>query len=208
MKRARNQSGVISLSISCSSIDNFNSFYTFVTLNLIGLSIDERENRFKEFYIRYFLKIKKFINVYLNDESMSENIAQDIFIKIYSERYRLMTDESLLPYLYVAAKNRCMNELRRRKTMLQYSADAEYKFRTDLSIGDLGAQHDLKVIKDVFWKTLNTMPEATKEAFLLHREGGMKYQEIADMMGVSIKTIEYRISFALKRLREAFDEIS
>ena len=196
------------MSISCSSIDNFNSFYTFVTLNLIGLSIDERENRFKEFYIRYFLKIKKFINVYLNDESMSENIAQDIFIKIYSERYRLMTDESLLPYLYVAAKNRCMNELRRRKTMLQYSADAEYKFRTDLSIGALGAQHDLKVIKDVFWKTLNTMPEATKEAFLLHREGGMKYQEIADMMGVSIKTIEYRISFALKRLREAFDEIS
>ncbi len=171
------------------------------------LLTDEVDKRFKEFYIRYFLKIKKFIDIYLNDESMSENIAQDIFIKIYGDRYRLVTDESLLPYLYVAAKNKCMNELRRRKTMIRYSEDAEYRFRTDLSIGALGAQHDLNVIKDVFWKTLNSLPEVTRETFLLHREGGMKYQEIADMMGVSVKTIEYRISFALKKLREAFDEI-
>ena len=139
---------------------------------------------------------------------MSENIAQDIFIKIYNDRYRLMTDESLLPYLYVAAKNRCMNELRRRKAMLQYSEDVEYRFRTDLSIGALEIRHDLHVIKDVFMRTLDSLPEATREAFLLHRESGMKYQEIADMMGVSIKTIEYRISYALKKLREAYDEMS
>lgn len=162
---------------------------------------------FKEFYLNNFHKVKNFANVYLNDEFMSENIAQDIFIKIYEVRGRLVTDDSLLPYLYSATKNRCMNELRRRKTLRSYYEDAEYRFRTDLSSESLDAQNlsefDVNLVNETYWKTLNSLPEATRETFLLHRDDGLKYQDIAKIFGVSIKTIEYRISFALKRLRTA-----
>lgn len=170
---------------------------------------DETDKRFKEFYIRHFFKIKNFITIYLNDEFMSENIAQDIFIKIYGDRKRLIIDDSLLPYLYAAAKNRCINELRRRKTINLYFEDVEYRFRTDLASGALDAQrvseNDINVINETYRNVLNSLPEATRNTFLLHRESGLKYQEIAEITGVSVKTIEYRISFVLKKLRMALN---
>lgn len=168
---------------------------------------DETDRSFKKFYLDNFHKVKNFANVYLNDEFMSENIAQDIFIKIYEARGRLKTDDSLLPYLYSATRNRCMNELRRRKMLRSYSEDAEYRFKVDLASESLDAQNlsenDINLVNETYWKTLNALPKATRETFLLHRDGGLKYQDIAKVSGVSIKTIEYRISFALKRLRMA-----
>lgn len=168
---------------------------------------DEQDKLFKKFYLNNFHKVKNFADIYLNDEFMSENIAQDIFIKVYESRGRLIVDDSLLPYLYSATKNRCMNELRHRKMVRAYFEDAEYRFRVDLSSESLGAQdlseNDFNLINETYWKTLNSLPEATKETFLLHRDEGLRYQDIARISGVSIKTIEYRISFALKRLRMA-----
>lgn len=168
---------------------------------------EETDKRFKEFYINHFHKVKNFANVYLNDEFMSENIAQDIFVKIYENRTRLVTDESLLPYLYSATKNRCMNELRRRKTVRSYFEQVEYRFRTDLSAEALESQNltytDVSLVTKTYWKTLDSLPEATRETFLMHRDNGLKYKDIARILGVSEKTIEYRISFALKRLRTA-----
>lgn len=168
---------------------------------------DNIEKEFKEFYLNNFHKVKNFANVYLNDEFVSENIAQDIFIKIYEVRGRIVTDDSLLPYLYSATKNRCLNELRRRKTVRAYFEDSEYRFRTDLSAESLENQglseHDVHLVYKTYWNTLNSLPEATRETFLLHRESGLKYQDIARISGVSTKTVEYRISFALKRLRLA-----
>lgn len=169
---------------------------------------DETDKQFKEFYLNYFHKVKNFANVYLNDEFMSENIAQDIFVKIYESRSRLVTDDSLLPYLYSAVRNRCMNELRRRKTMRLYSEDAEYRFRTDLASESLDALNlsvnDINLLNKTYWETLDSLPEATRETFLLHRDNGLKYKDIAEITGVSVKTIEYRISFVLKKLRIAF----
>lgn len=173
------------------------------------MDFSEKDKIFKEFYLNYFHRVKNFADVYLNDGFMSENIAQDIFIKIYELREKLILDESLLPYLYSATKNRCMNELRRRKTVRSYAEDAEYRFRTNLSFESLDAQKltekDINLINETYWKTLNSLPEATRETFLLHRDQGLRYQDIAKIYGVSIKTIEYRISFALKRLRMALN---
>lgn len=173
--------------------------------------IQEKDKTFKEFYLKNFHKVKNFASVYLNNEYQSENIAQDIFIKIYEIRDRIVFDDSLLPYLYTATKNRCLNELRRRKTLSSYSEDTEYRFRTDLSSDALKAQeglkHDITLIYKTYQDTLNSLPEATRETFLLHRENGLKYKDIAEITGVSIKTIEYRISFALKRLRLALGDI-
>lgn len=142
---------------------------------------------------------------------MSENIAQDIFVKIYENRARLVTDDSLVPYLYSATKNRCMNELRHRKTIRSYFEDAEYRFRTDLSAEALDEQkmsyNDIKLVNKTYWSTLNSLPEATKETFLLHRDDGLKYKDIAKILGVSEKTIEYRISFTLKKLRTALSAL-
>lgn len=181
------------------------------TNKLAVLYIEEADKLFKEFYINNFYRVKDFANVYLNDEFMSENIAQDIFIRIYERREQFKTDDSLLPYLYSATKNRCLNELRRRKTVHTYVEDSAYRFRTDLSLESLDSQdlseNDISLLNETYWKTLDSLPESTRETFLLHRENGLKYQDIADIYGVSIKTIEYRISFALKKLRIALSGI-
>ena len=177
-------------------------------INVFILRPEETEIQFKEFYLNNFHRVKNFANVYLNDEYMSENIAQDIFIKIYEIRDRMALDDSLISYLYSATKNKCLNELRRRKTLQSYYADTEYRFRVDLASETLDSQllsdSDVSLLNDTYQKTLNSLPEITRETFLLHQDCGLRYQDIADLYGVSIKTIEYRISFALKRFRVAF----
>ena len=75
-------------------------------------------------------------------------------------------------------------------------------WKIDLDAQNL-SENDINLVNETYWKTLNALPKATRETFLLHRDGGLKYQDIAKVSGVSIKTIEYRISFALKRLRMA-----
>lgn len=166
-----------------------------------------QEDKFKDLYCQYYYKLKSYADFYLHDNQASSSVVQDVFIHIYQHMDKYQIGEQLVSYLYIATKNKCLNHLRSIKTQNRYKTDKEYHFRIDMACNLLSdynyGSFDYKRISDIYRKTLNELPQPVRDTFLLSRNSEMTYKEIAVKEKISIKTVEYRISYALKRLRQA-----
>ena len=75
------------------------------------------EAAFKILYTKYFPKIYYFVKQYLIQHDDAENIAQDTFLTLWNKRFDLKPDTKLASFLFTVAKNNCLQNLRKRKTI-------------------------------------------------------------------------------------------
>ncbi|MPM28975.1 hypothetical protein SDC9_75513 [bioreactor metagenome] len=162
---------------------------------------------FETMYVSNFHKIRSFCFGYLRDDALAENVSQDVFVTAWSNRDSLDFGEDLLPYLFVVAKNRCLNELKRGKLRKTHSDYSLRKEKEALFCSSLKAmQLDLLYRKDLEYelnRIFDKMPRSVSSTFKLSRFGNLKYDEIAKVERISVKTVEYRIMFALRILRKS-----
>ena len=135
---------------------------------------------------------------YLDDTQTVEDVVQDVFVRM------LQTDEqpqNVRAWLYTAVRNRCIDLLRRRSPLV---ADIQ---PTDLEgiISDEEAQERSQREAEL-WTRIDALPTRSREVLLMAKRDGMKYAEIAEVLGISTKTVEHHISKALKSLREDLDK--
>ncbi len=165
---------------------------------------------FEQMYISNFHKIKSFCFGYLKDDATAESISQDVFVAAWDNRNNLEFSNELLPYLFVVAKNKCLNEIKRNKLKKIHSVYFHGKSKEDVFYASLKAvQLDLLYSKDLeseLNKIIKKLPETVKSTFRLSRAGNKKYEEIAKIENISVKTVEYRIMFALRELRKALEK--
>ncbi len=160
---------------------------------------------FEQMYVANYHKIRSFCNHYLRDDNLSKNVAQDVFVSVWNNRENLSFSDELLPYLFVLAKNMCLNILKREKVKQNYSdygksqnRDAlNYASLRDSSIGLLYGNEVEKLLNEAMQK----MPESVRSTFYLSRFKRLKYDDIAKSQKISVKTVEYRIMYALRILR-------
>lgn len=161
---------------------------------------------FERMYTSNYHKIRSFCLGYLRDESSASNIAQDVFVIVWNNRNSLDFSENLLPYLFVVAKNRCLNELKREKLKKNHSDYINTNKDSLFSASLRALQLEDLYEKDLELKInneLEKMPQKVKATFLLSRFEGKKYEEIALLQNISVKTVEYRIMYALRILRSS-----
>ncbi len=130
--------------------------------------------------------------------SEAENIVQDIFMKIWEKKDSIVLQHNISTYLYTSVKYRCMTLNSRNDTKARVY-DMLYE-----SMKDRVENPDSLLIKEMasrLHEAIEALPESYREAFRKHRFEDMSYKEIAAREGVSVKTVEYRISQALKLLR-------
>ena len=128
----------------------------------------------------------------------AENVVQDIMLWVWQNHGNLHIEHSLRTYLFTATKNRCLTLINRGE-MRQRIVSALHK-----TMEEQFANPDFYVLSDLAEKleeALGALPESYREAFVKHRFENKSYKEIAAEMGVSQKTVEYRISQAIKQLR-------
>lgn len=165
---------------------------------------------FEQMYISNYHKIRSFCIGYLRDEATSKCVAQEVFISAWTNRENLVFNDNLLPYLFVLAKNKCLNILKREKVKNNYnnynkSSNREslnYDALKDSTIHDLYSSDIQALIREAF----ELMPESVKETFNLSRYKNLKYKEIAKEQNISIKTVEYRIMYALRIFRKVLKD--
>lgn len=161
---------------------------------------------FEQMYVNNYHKIRSFCNHYLKDDNLSRSVAQDVFVTVWNNRENLDFSDELLPYLFVLAKNICLNILKREKVKQNYSDYGRSHSRDSLnltslresSIGILCGKEVEKILNDA----LKKMPESVRSTFCMSRFKNLKYEEIAATQKISIKTVEYRIMYALRILRK------
>ncbi|MEX2380654.1 MAG: RNA polymerase sigma-70 factor [Vicingaceae bacterium] len=146
----------------------------------------------------YYQALCNFAYTFTEDLSVSEDIVQEIFVKLWEKRSELNIKDSIKSYLFQSTKNACFNHLKHQKVHRKFEV---YSKKNDPFSQDTSEEVNAKQLAALVDTAIEALPEKRKKVFHLSRQEGLKYKEIADKLGVSIKTVETQMGLALKFLR-------
>jgi len=152
---------------------------------------------FEEVFRALYRPLCAFANTYLKDRDTSEDLVQELFVKLWNERQRLAVSTSLKSYLFAAVRNRCLNEQVKVVRMRPLNEDMHD------APDETGRDEDEHTWRSArVQAAIEALPEERRKVFKLSRNEALKYHEIADRLGISVKTVENQMGKALKTLRE------
>lgn len=137
---------------------------------------------------------------------VAEDLVQDVFLGLWSDRQQLGKITSLTAYLYGATRHAVLNHARRKRVVRKTLDRAQSRneplgFGTPAVLPDRA--HDQREFESTVTRAVRSLPHRCRESFLLHRDGDLTYAEVGQLMGVSPKTVKTQIGRALAVLRNA-----
>jgi RNA polymerase sigma-70 factor (family 1) len=158
------------------------------------------ERAFDALFRHYSALVYRFAYSYLKSRPAAEEIVQECFIKIWEKRAQLREDVPLKGYLFTTAHHAVLNELRRDQHHLRLHGQVAAA-AGPASVTNEVEYHEMEAL---YQAALAHLPPKQREAFVLSRQQGLSYPEIAERQGVSVKTVEAHMVQALKTIRTYF----
>ncbi len=167
-------------------------------------SIIEDQNAFTRLYLLYHPKLCEFVNWYTGSLEVAEDLVHEVFLYIWENRSDLNPKGTILSYLYKSVKNRALNYLKHQDVERKWE---DWVRETDSNL-TAGPEEDLVVseLGEKISKVLDGLPEQRKKIFMLSRDYELSYREIAELLDISVKTVETQIRRALKMLTRRLHE--
>lgn len=156
------------------------------------------EKTFKEAYNNHFEIVCRFLNYYTHDYQAIEEVVQDVFVNLWVD-YQGKEIQYIKTFLYNSARNRMLNYLRDKENR---SVLLEKWARIELEKSEAVDCVDRELFYRLLQAAVESLPEKCKEIFILSREEQLSYKEIAEIKGISVKTVENQMGIALKKVRE------
>ena len=154
---------------------------------------------------KYYKELHRFAFTYVRDSSIAEEMSQEVFLYMWEKRKKIQIQTTLKTYLYSAVKNKCLNYIKLELPKQQSMADiSEVMLSVSFSKKDEGENEQLK---RYIQKAIDALPKKCRRIFLLSRNAGMTYEEIAEELNLSKKTVENQMGIALKKLRESLQTV-
>ncbi|HEU5168489.1 MAG TPA: RNA polymerase sigma-70 factor [Chitinophagaceae bacterium] len=167
----------------------------------IGTLLAQRdETAFEQVFKTHFKRLHAYAFTILRDEVEAEEMVQQVFFKLWERNENLSLTGSVSAYLYRAVHNECLNYLKHQKVRSNHQLHVAYSMKNEV-------EHPAKKVmagelEKKIHTALNELPEQCRTIFQMSRFDELKYREIADKLGISIKTVENQMGKALKLLRE------
>jgi RNA polymerase sigma-70 factor (ECF subfamily) len=130
----------------------------------------------------------------------AEDVVQEVFVALWTQRDRLTTPDNLVGYLYRAVRNRSLNQLRHRRMVTDWQVRQGAEDRAEAPPADRDTERG--EITEAIRRAVSGLSPRCREVFELSRDRGLTYPEIAAALGISIKTVETLMGRALKGVRE------
>jgi len=160
------------------------------------------EKTFSQIYNDYGKTIWNFLYFKCGDNAQADDLVQDAFIKLW-QNCKKVTREKAKSFLYTVSNNMFLNQVAHDRVVLQYAQLQPQKV-------DIQSPQFLLEEKQYHQRLQNAianLTETQRTAFLLNRIEGKKYAEIAEILEISVKAVEKRMSHALASLRKEIEEI-
>jgi RNA polymerase sigma-70 factor (family 1) len=153
--------------------------------------------RFESLFQEHYSGLTRYAFTFLKNGDEAEDMVQQIFVNFWEKNQWQQAHTSVKSLLYTAVHNGCLNKIKQEQVRLRYA-------NAQLAKPDFNTHEEawhLKEVEEEIKKGLETLPEQCKRIFELSRFQEMKYQEIADELNLSIKTVENQMGKALKLMR-------
>jgi RNA polymerase sigma-70 factor (ECF subfamily) len=160
---------------------------------------DGDTSAFDAIFRAWYAPIVRMVEGMLRERAVAEEIAQDVLLELWRRRESLSADGSPQAYLFQAARNRALNHLRHLRVEERGETQAARELTLPASPDRALAEAE---IDGAIRSAVASLPPRCREVFELSRVHGLKYAEIAQTLGVSVKAVEAQMGKALRVMRE------
>lgn len=157
------------------------------------------EHTFEQVFKTHYKNLVTYAVTILKDQTAAEEVVQNVFFKLWNKQQSLPPGTQVKPYLYRAVHNESLNYIKHEKVKSRYqlyAVNIEQEHEQPASKKIMTAELEQKIRE-----ALNELPEQCRTIFQLSRFNELKYREIAEELGISVKTVENQMGKALKILR-------
>ncbi len=179
---------------------NNNHLHKDLEKNLIEGIRSGDEQAFEKVFLKYYAMLSSVAADYVGSYDMGKEIAHEVLISLWERGADWNPVGPLKPYLYQAVIKMSMTVMkkdRRRRNMME-----RYSVMLDETENNLDRQIDENELKNNIWSVVRKLPQKRYMVFLLHKRYELSYKEIAQVMNISIKTVENQMGSALKYIRK------
>jgi len=183
------------------------NLYDNLSLTEIFKRLTEYQDRALYNYVfdKYYPKLFWFAQIYVKQHSLAEEIVSDVMLNIFKKRQKLSESENIEGYIFISVKNQSLKYLRRQKRRLvidNIEKEGNLKLTSNESPEFEYISNEFNMI---LRDAVEALPPKRKKVFRMIKEEGLKYQEVATILDVSIKTIETHMGLALKAVHKCVE---
>ncbi len=166
---------------------------------------------FNEIYSAFYRKSYVFVKSYVHDDMTAEDIVAEGLIKLW-ERMKQEPVDPIPPFLFTILKNSSLDYLKHqgKKRVAITTLGQALNRELEIRISSLEATDPNEIfsaeIQQIIQKTLNSLPQRTREIFMMSRFGNKPHKELAERFNISVKGVDYHIARSVKDLRVALKD--
>lgn len=154
----------------------------------------ERIADFRELFECHFTPLVKYAYLITHDKDQAKDIVQNFFVDIWRNN-TIDKIHSFEAFAFLSIRNKCLNYLRQRKKF--------ELFIPEIPVDEGNIGHDVHFPEYLLESAIRKLPGKCQEVFVLNKLEGHTYQEVADKLNLSVKTVEKHIGVGLKKLKES-----
>lgn len=166
---------------------------------------DGDQSAFEQVYRRHASRVYSYLWRLVKDDSLAADLSQDVFFRLWQARESWKESGSVAGYLVGVARNLAIDRHRRDLMHDRWRAEAEHQQPIGGPAPDVVLAHEDLAIR--VHAAIDALPDRPREVFVLKRDAGLSYHEIALLLGISQKTVEVHMSKALRLLRESLSDL-
>lgn len=162
---------------------------------------DRLYKQFQMGFEKFYNPLCTYANSFVKEQSICEDIVQEVFVRIWEIRKDLIQSDNLRFYLFTAVRNNCLTHLKKEQRTAIYSL-SDMDLENEDAMADITPPADeIHNYQELLRIGIDQLPPKCKEVFLLARMGELSNQQVADSLGISVKTVNNQLWKALKLLR-------
>lgn len=163
------------------------------------IAVYDDEPAYKQLFLLFNKSLNQFAYSFVKSRELAEEIVSDVFIRIWQNRSTLETVSNLKVYLYVSIKNTALKYLLKQHRQVAISID-----ELDVELESFArSPEELMLTAEMLNKiheAIDSLPPRCKVIFKLIKEDGLRYKEVAEILNISVKTIDSQLAIALRKI--------
>jgi RNA polymerase sigma-70 factor (ECF subfamily) len=162
------------------------------------------KQEFEKLFRSSYISLVRYATTFVKDHDASEEIVQDLFFRLWQDRQSLRIETSLNGYLFRSVHNRALHYIEHQKVVSRHAG--EIAAGSELTAEPVTEAIYYNELQARVARVLERLPERCRAIFRMSRFEGLKYNEIAEKLAVSLKTVEADMGKALREFRKALAE--